>query len=127
MPLWGLMTSACKQPALRGLFRGCAAFAQAMPTGPPGSFRAGFFSFGAPMPILRIPAVLVETGTSRSQFYASIAAGLFVRPIKVGLRATGIPSEEVTAINRARIAGQTEEQIRDLVRRLEAARQEGLA
>lgn len=78
------------------------------------------------MAILRIPAVLVETGTSRSKLYADIAAQLFVRPIKLGPRASGIPSEEVFAINRARIAGHTDDQIRALVRRLEAARLEAV-
>lgn len=79
------------------------------------------------MAIWRIAPTLAETGTSRSGLYAQIAAGLFTRPIKIGPRASGFPSEEVLAINRARIAGHTNDEIRSLVRRLEAARQEAAA
>lgn len=76
------------------------------------------------MAILRVPATLVETGASRSKLYADVAAGLFTRPVKLGPRASGFPSDEVQSIVRARIAGRTDEEIRALVRRLEAARQE---
>lgn len=72
--------------------------------------------------ILRIPAVLAEMGASRSKLYADIASGLFPRPVKLGPRAAGLPSEEVAAVCRARIAGHTDDQIRALVRQLEAAR-----
>ena len=42
--------------------------------------------------------------------------------MQIGLRAVGWPSYEVAAINAARIAGKTDEEIRALVVKLEAAR-----
>jgi prophage regulatory protein len=72
--------------------------------------------------ILRLPAVVAMTGTSRSSVYLRIANGLFPRPVRVGSRAVGWPASEIAAINNARIAGQTDEDIRALVRRLHGAR-----
>lgn len=72
--------------------------------------------------ILRLPAVLLERGRSRSAHYLDIQEGLFTRPVSIGARAVGWPSDEVAALNAARIAGKSEEQIRALVVALEAAR-----
>lgn len=72
--------------------------------------------------ILRLPAVLHERGRSRSAHYLDIQQGLFTHPVSIGARAVGWPSDEVAALNAARIAGQTDEQIRALVVALEAAR-----
>ena len=72
--------------------------------------------------ILRLPAVLRERGRSRSAHYLDIQEGLFTHPVSIGARAVGWPSDEVAALNAARIAGKTEEQIRALVAALEAAR-----
>lgn len=72
--------------------------------------------------ILRIPAVKSETGLSRSTIYQRIAEGLWTKPVKLGARAVGWPSDEVEAINAARIAGKTNEEVRGLVAKLEAAR-----
>lgn len=72
--------------------------------------------------ILRLPAVLKLRGRSRSSHYADIKAGLFVKPVLIGLRATGTPDIEVDALNAARIAGKSDEEIRALVVKLEAAR-----
>jgi len=72
--------------------------------------------------ILRIPAVKSESGLSRSTIYLRIAEGLWTRPVRLGARAVGWPSDEVAAINAARIAGKTDEEIRALVEKLEAAR-----
>jgi prophage regulatory protein len=72
--------------------------------------------------ILRLPAVLRERGRSRSAHYLDIQEGLFTHPVSIGARAVGWPSDEVAALNSARIAGKTEEQIRALVVALEAAR-----
>lgn len=79
------------------------------------------------MALIRISAVLVETGTSRSKLYADVTSGLFTRPVKLGPRASGFPSSEVKAIVDARIAGFSEDQIRSLVKRLEAARIQAVA
>lgn len=72
--------------------------------------------------ILRLPVVLRERGRSRSAHYLDIQQGLFTRPVSIGLRAVGWPSSEVEALNAARIAGKSDEEIRDLVVKLEAAR-----
>jgi prophage regulatory protein len=72
--------------------------------------------------ILRLPAVLSDTGLSRSTIYLRIAHGVFTRPVSLGARAVGWPAYEVTAINAARIAGKTDAQMRELVRELEMAR-----
>lgn len=72
--------------------------------------------------ILRLPAVKSESGLSRSTVYLRITQGLWTKPISLGARAVGWPSSEVSAINAARIAGKTDEEIRVLVVKLEAAR-----
>lgn len=72
--------------------------------------------------ILRLPAVLLERGRSRSAHYFDIQQGLFTHPVQIGLRAVGWPTTEVATLNAARIAGKSEVEIRELVARLEAAR-----
>lgn len=72
--------------------------------------------------ILRRKPVLAETGHSRSSLYLKISEGLFPKPVKLGARAVGWPAREVAAVNAARIAGQTDDEIRNLVLRLEAGR-----
>ena len=65
--------------------------------------------------IWRLSAVIAFTGQSRSSIYASIPAGLFPPPIKITARAVGWCAEEVRALNAARIAGQSTDQIQVLV------------
>ena len=72
--------------------------------------------------ILRLPAVLKRRGKSRSSHYADIKAGLFVRPVKLGLRARGTPEDEVNVLVAATIADKPVDEIRALVAKLEAAR-----
>jgi prophage regulatory protein len=72
--------------------------------------------------ILRLPAVKARTGLSRSTIYLRIKEGTFPAPVSLGSRMVGWPSHEVDALNAARIAGQPEAKIRDLVAQLEAAR-----
>lgn len=80
------------------------------------------------MSILRMPAVKAETGhRSHASIYNAVRAGLFTRPVLIGQRAVGWPSQEVQAIVAARVAGKTEDEIRDLVVRLHAKRVEQLA
>lgn len=59
---------------------------------------------------------------SKSSFYTDVAAGLMVRPVKIGARAAALPAHEVEAINAARIAGKTPDEIRALVARLHLQR-----
>ncbi len=80
------------------------------------------------MSILRIPAVLAETGyRSHASIYTAIKAGLFTAAVKLSERSVGWPSDEVQAINAARIAGQSDDQIKALVTRLHAKRSELVA
>ena len=75
------------------------------------------------MSILRMPAVKAETGhKSHASIYTAIKAGTFTQPVPIGERSVGWPHYEVEAINRARIAGQTETEIKELVKRLHAKR-----
>ena len=75
------------------------------------------------MSILRMPAVKAETGhRSHASIYTAIKAGLFTTGIAISQRSVGWPDYEVSAINKARIAGQSDDQIRELVQRLHAKR-----
>ena len=77
------------------------------------------------MSILRMPAVKAETGhRSHASIYTAIKAGLFTTGVAIGQRSVGWPSEEVAAINGARIAGKSETEIKELVNRLHAKRTE---
>jgi prophage regulatory protein len=80
------------------------------------------------MALWRIDACKAETGDrSNTSIYNAIRAGLFTRPVAIGQRAKAWPDYEVKAIVRARIAGQSDEEIRELVNRLHAKRVDQLA
>jgi len=72
--------------------------------------------------ILRLPVVLEKRGRSRSAHYLDIQQGLFTKPVLIGLRAVGWPEHEVDKLNNARIAGKSDDEICELVLKLEAAR-----
>lgn len=72
--------------------------------------------------ILRRHRVQAETGYSRSTIYLRITQGLWPKPVSLGARAVGWPASEVAALNSARIAGKSDDDIRALVARLEAQR-----
>ena len=77
------------------------------------------------MSILRMPAVKAETGhRSHASIYNAIRDGVFTTGVAIGQRSKGWPSDEVQAINAARIAGKSEAEIRELVKRLHAKRTE---
>ena len=73
--------------------------------------------------ILRRRSVELQSGYPRSTLYLRISQGLWTRAVKIGPRAVGWPADEVSALNAARISGQSDAEIRALVARLEAARQ----
>ena len=77
--------------------------------------------------ILRWPAVMQATGRSRASLHNDIKRGVFPTPIKIGPNAAGVPEDEVGAVNAAKIAGATEDEIRALVRRLIEARKQAEA
>jgi len=72
--------------------------------------------------VLRFPSVQSETGLSRTTVHRRIHDGLFPRPVSLGAKAVGWPAAEIAALNAARIAGKSNEEVRALVRRLHAAR-----
>lgn len=74
--------------------------------------------------IFRLPAVRIQSGLSRSTIYLRIAQSLWTKPISLGARAVGWPSSEIDALNAARIAGKSDQEIRELVMKLEAARKD---
>ena len=70
-----------------------------------------------------MPAVKAETGhKSHASIYTAIRAGTFTKAVPIGERSVGWPDYEVRALNNARIAGQTEAEIKELVNRLHAKR-----
>lgn len=77
------------------------------------------------MSILRLPAVKAETGhRSDASIYNAIRSGLFTAGVAIGQRAKGWPDHEVRAINAARIAGLSDNELRLLVAKLHAQRAE---
>lgn len=72
--------------------------------------------------IKRKPEARVKFGVSNSTFYEWINLGLMVPGVALGTRSVGYPSHELDAIAAARIAGRSEDEIRDLVRNLITAR-----
>jgi prophage regulatory protein len=73
--------------------------------------------------IIRLPQVKKYSGYSRSTIYLRITQGLFPKPIKLGARASGWLLREVDELNKARVAGLSDDDIRSLVQKLEASRQ----
>ncbi len=83
--------------------------------------------FDAGFAILRRKQVEAETGLSRSTIYLRISQGLWSRPVSLGARAVGWPLREVAALNKARIAGKSDDEIRALVLKLQQARHDARA
>lgn len=76
-----------------------------------------------PIRFLRVPEVMRLRGRKRSSLYADIARGVCVPPIDLGGgRAVGFPEHEISALNDALLAGKSQDEIRNLVRQLVAAR-----
>lgn len=76
--------------------------------------------------LLPLQPAFTAVGDSKSQGYANIKGGLFPKPVKRG-RTSLIPSDELQAVIDARVAGLGDDQIRALVTRLHAARQQPAA
>ncbi|MGZ8339115.1 MAG: helix-turn-helix transcriptional regulator [Telluria sp.] len=73
--------------------------------------------------VLRPQASAGRLGIKISTFYDHISRGILPATIKFGPRAVGHPSSEIEAIMNARTAGQSEDEIKQLVLDLTAARQ----
>ncbi len=75
------------------------------------------------MQILRLPDVKRVLGhRADASVYNAIRAGLFTTGVAIGQRAKGWPDYEAQTIAAARVAGQSDDQIRELVTRLHAKR-----
>ena len=72
--------------------------------------------------LLRPKEIWKRSGKCRTALYNDLAKGLMPPLISIGARAKALPAHEVDAINAARVAGKTEDEIRALVKRLQAAR-----
>ena len=80
------------------------------------------------MNIWRLETCKTATGyRSTASIYQLIKKGLWPKPVNINVRSVGWPDSEILAINAARIAGQTDDQIRDLVKRLHLKRNELIA
>ena len=77
--------------------------------------------------LLRCPEVEALRGFKRGRIYEECRQGLLPAPIKNGKRSSAWPLSEILAVNRARIAGKTDDEIRSLVSELVARRAEGMA
>lgn len=70
----------------------------------------------------RPPCLLEMYGKSRSATYGDIANGLLTPPVKIGLRASAWPLHEIETVIKARVAGKNDDEIREIVTKLVAAR-----
>ena len=76
-----------------------------------------------PVTIWRRGQVERVRGVGRSTIYDEIAKGLMTKPVNIGARSVGWPAREVIALNEARIAGRSDDEIRALVSQLHADRE----
>lgn len=75
-----------------------------------------------PISLLRLPAVLQRRGRQKSQHAEDVRDGVFTKPIKPSSRLALWPAHEVDQLVAAEVAGATPDQVRDLVKKLEAQR-----
>jgi len=80
-----------------------------------------------PMTLLRRAGVEERLGKGRSALYDDIKMGLMTPGVSIGSRAVAWPRREVDALVAARIAGKSNADIRQLVKRLVAERADALA
>lgn len=73
---------------------------------------------------IRINEVKAISGLKRSTLYAYISQGIFPSQIKLGERCAAWIESEILAVNQARIAGKSAQEIKELVRQLIAQRQQ---
>ncbi|NBC47103.1 MAG: AlpA family phage regulatory protein [Gammaproteobacteria bacterium] len=71
---------------------------------------------------LRLRSVLQATGLGRATVYEHIARGTFPKPVTIGGRSVAWAEHEIQELNRARLAGATDDEIRELVERLHRER-----
>lgn len=72
---------------------------------------------------IKLPEVIHNNASCHAAVYAWINKGLYPSPIKVG-RMSVWTEEEDAAVRAARIAGRSEQEIREIVAKLETARED---
>lgn len=72
-------------------------------------------------PMLDLPTVSASFGVGRSQTYKFIENKLLTPPVKIGKRSLW-PAHEIEVLQKARIAGRPESELRELTKRLIEAR-----
>jgi prophage regulatory protein len=72
--------------------------------------------------MLPTPEVCKRRKKGRSAHYVDIQSGLFIEPVAIGVRSRATPDHEVDILIAADIAGKSDEEKRELVRKLRAAR-----
>jgi prophage regulatory protein len=75
--------------------------------------------------LIKLHKVMDATGDGRSTHYNKIHKGLMVPPVRLGANSGAYPEHEIAAINVARVAGKTDDEIRQIVTDLIAARKNG--
>jgi len=76
--------------------------------------------------MLRIREVMLITGLARSTVWLCVKRGTLPTPVKIGIKSVAWSSLEIDQVVKARLAGFSEEAIKDLVKRLEGERGEFL-
>lgn len=71
--------------------------------------------------LINLTEILICNSRKRSKQYLLIAAGLYPRPIRLGRSSLWLAVEDET-VRRAVISGKSDDEIREIVRELEAAR-----
>ena len=74
--------------------------------------------------LLRLPTVCARTGKPKSTIYREVGEGLLTPPVRISERASAWPDDEIDAINLARLRGKSNDEIKQLVADLVAARTE---
>lgn len=77
--------------------------------------------------IVREPERRQLTGNPTSTWYELEKDGLVPPPVRLGKYAVGWPLSELAALNAARIAGKSDDEIKSLVKRLIAKRAEAFS
>lgn len=72
--------------------------------------------------LLRLPAVMQRTGLKRSTVFLRVKQGLLTPSLRNGERVAVWPETEIETINKARIAGKSDDEIRVLVASLKHLR-----
>lgn len=74
--------------------------------------------------LIKKPEVLQLTAKSNTTLYSDIKLGLMTPPVPIGENSVAWPEHEINAINSARVAGKSKDELRTIVADLVKQRQE---